>query len=217
MESSYNALLTHITVGISNALLTVLGFVIGLALSFRTSTAYERYSDGRKAWTVLSVQCRNLARYIWIHTVEREGEEGKDDLLAKITAMNMILAFTVSLKHKLRFEPYAYYPDIASLVGHLDTYAKAAHTAENEAKPRKSIWKRAGEHLGVDFAVSNPRKAIKRAKMSNTPLGNLPLEILSYLGSYLEEITKNGTMASPVVAGQMRKFLHLIIPQLSNS
>lgn len=31
------------TVGINNILLTVLGFVVGLALSFRSSTAYERY------------------------------------------------------------------------------------------------------------------------------------------------------------------------------
>ena len=29
-------------------LLTVLGFVVALALSFRSSTAYERYSEGRK-------------------------------------------------------------------------------------------------------------------------------------------------------------------------
>jgi putative membrane protein len=204
-------------VGISNALLTVLGFVIGLALSFRTSTAYERYSDGRKAWTVLSVQCRNLGRYIWIHTTEREGEEGKEDLLAKITAINMILAFTISLKHKLRFEPFAHYPDIASLVGHLDTFAKAAHTEENEVVPKKTIWKKVGEYLGVDFAVSNPRKQIKRAKQSNTPLGNLPLEILSYLSAYVDEVVKNGTMASPVVVGQMRKFDNQMAQVISNS
>jgi putative membrane protein len=30
-------------VGVSTLLLTVLGFVVGLALSFRSSTAYERY------------------------------------------------------------------------------------------------------------------------------------------------------------------------------
>lgn len=29
--------------GVSTILLTVLGFVVGLALSFRSSTAYERY------------------------------------------------------------------------------------------------------------------------------------------------------------------------------
>lgn len=36
--------------GIDSILLTVLGFIVGLALSFRFSTAYERYNDGNKYW-----------------------------------------------------------------------------------------------------------------------------------------------------------------------
>jgi ion channel-forming bestrophin family protein len=32
----------------SSVLLTILGFVVGLALSFRSSTAYERYAEGRR-------------------------------------------------------------------------------------------------------------------------------------------------------------------------
>src|SRR5882757_3269220 len=39
--------------GINSVLLTITGFVVGLALSFRSSTAYERYSDGRKYWSQL--------------------------------------------------------------------------------------------------------------------------------------------------------------------
>ncbi|CAG8953027.1 hypothetical protein HYFRA_00003220 [Hymenoscyphus fraxineus] len=186
--------------GISNTLLTVLGFVVGLALSFRSSTAYERYSDGRKSWTVVSVQCRNLARYIWVHTIEREGELGKQDLLAKVTSINMILAFAVSLKHKLRFEPYAHYPDIHSLVSHLDTFAMAAHKDSNLIEPKKNVFKKVGEYLGITFASSNPRKVLKRAE---APLGNLPLEILTYLGSYIEEINSNGTLKQAVVSSQM--------------
>lgn len=86
-------------VGIDNILLTVLGFVVGLALSFRSSTAYERYdpalllkmlanngrwADGRKYWSLLIQVSRNIARTIWIDTAEREGEEGKQDLLGKL-------------------------------------------------------------------------------------------------------------------------------------
>lgn len=69
---------------VNTLLLTVLGFVVGLALSFRSTTAYERYSDGRKAWATLAVQTRNLARYFWVHIDEREGDLGKEDLLAKL-------------------------------------------------------------------------------------------------------------------------------------
>ncbi|KAH8812712.1 Bestrophin, RFP-TM, chloride channel-domain-containing protein [Xylogone sp. PMI_703] len=198
---------------VSNLLLTVLGFVISLALSFRSSTAYERYSDGRKAWATLSVQCRNLARYFWVHVEERP-ECSKDDLLAKITAMNLILAFAVSLKHKLRFEPYAHYPDLASLIGHLDTFAKNAHKEENMVEQKKTPWKRAGEFLGLSVAMSNPRKALKRA---DRPLGNLPLEILTYLSAYVEEVNNNGTLKSAIVFGQIMTSLAALTDTQSNA
>lgn len=184
---------------VNSLLLTVLGFVVGLALSFRSTSAYERYSDGRKAWTTLSVQSRNLARMIWVHVDERP-EFAKDDLLSKVTAINLILAFAVSLKHKLRFEPYAHYPDIASLIGHLDTFAKAAHKEENTVEKKHSPWKAIGIYLGIPFAESNPRKILKRA---DRPLGNLPLEILTYISSYVEEVSVNGTLKNPVITGQI--------------
>lgn len=69
---------------VSTLLLTVLGFVVGLAISFRTSTAYERYTEGRKYWSQLILVSQNMARTIWIHASEREGELGKEDLLNKL-------------------------------------------------------------------------------------------------------------------------------------
>lgn len=63
-------------------------------------------------------------------------------------------------------------------------------------KPVKTTpWKRFGQFLGLPFAESNPRKAIKRAPK---PLGNLPLEILSHIQSYLNTIVDNGTLKTPV-------------------
>jgi putative membrane protein len=159
----------------------------------------NRYSDGRKSWATLSVQSRNLARYIWVHVDERPAF-AKEDLLSKVTAINLILAFAVSLKHKLRFEPFAHYSDLASLVAHLDTYAKGAHKEENLMQKKETPWKRVGEYLGLSMAQSNPRKAIKRA---DKPLGNLPLEVLTYLSCYVEEVSTNGTLKSPIIYGQI--------------
>jgi len=65
-------------------LLTVLGFLVGLTLSFRQSTAYERYMEGRRLWANLTTSSENLARIFWLHAREREGDEGKEDLLAKL-------------------------------------------------------------------------------------------------------------------------------------
>jgi putative membrane protein len=64
-------------------MLTIMGFLVGLALSFRNATAYERYNDGRKYWSQLTLTCDNLARVIWVHAVERE-DHAKEDLLAKM-------------------------------------------------------------------------------------------------------------------------------------
>ncbi|GLI79411.1 hypothetical protein PoHVEF18_007743 [Penicillium ochrochloron] len=183
----------HKHIGVNNILLTVLGFVVGLALSFRSSTAYERWADGRKYWAQLIQTSRNLSRTIWVNTGEREGEDGKVDLLRKVTAMNLILAFAVALKHKLRFEPDVAYEDLAGLIGHLDTFARDAHDREVLNPRPKSLWKSAGEYLGVSFAESNPRKLIKRSKK---PLGHLPLEILNHLSAYIDSIVANGTLTS---------------------
>ncbi|KAL1653135.1 hypothetical protein SLS61_004381 [Didymella pomorum] len=159
---------------VSNLLLTVLGFVVGLAISFRTSSAYERYMEGRKYWSQLQLVSQNLARTIWIHTDEREGELGKHDLLAKL----------------LRFEPGIDYPDLKERIEYLDTFAKAAEVDIPKAREYSKL-KSTGEFLGVTFAESNPRKRIKRSKK---PLGNLPLEILNHFSSYVHSIINNETL-----------------------
>ncbi|KAL8659601.1 MAG: hypothetical protein Q9202_007040 [Teloschistes flavicans] len=177
---------------VSDLLLTVLGFVVGLGISFRTSSAYERYVDGRKYWAELSQTSRDLARHIWIHVDERHEKDaqlGKADLLGKVTALNLIVAFAVALKHRLRFEPYVS-EDMEHLVSHLQTFAGDASDPsdpDTAALKPKTSWKRGGEYLGMTFAESNPRKAIKRSKKN---LGNLPLEILTYMSAYIDSMIK---------------------------
>ena len=86
------------------------------------------------------------------------------------------------------------YEDLSGLVGYLDTFAKAAHDGEGLQAGKKTPWKAAGEYLGVSFAESNPRKVIKRSKK---PLGNLPLEIITYLASYMDSLINNEMMPIP--------------------
>jgi len=180
-------------IGIAPVLLTVTGFVVGLALSFRSTTAYERYSEGRKYWSALHMSGRNLARIIWIHIPERHEEDralGKADILAKLTALNLINAFAVSLKHRLRFEPAADYPDLAPLIGSIRTLAQDAD--QSTLRPKEpSPWKAASEYLDLPMGLSNPRKVIKQSKEN---LGNIPLETLNYLSAYVEECIQNGQL-----------------------
>ncbi|KAE9993362.1 hypothetical protein EG327_005348 [Venturia inaequalis] len=175
-------------------LLGVLGFIVGLSLSFRSTTAYERYNDGRKYWSQMTGLSQNLARIIWINAKEREGELGKEDVLAKISAINLICAFSLAVKHRLRFEPYLDYEDLRPYAGHLETFAKDAGKGVDLAPREYSKKKQLGEFLGFSFAKSNPRKVIKQAPK---PLGNLPLEILAHLQAYIDTIIDNGTLKTP--------------------
>ncbi|KAK8069995.1 hypothetical protein PG994_006611 [Apiospora phragmitis] len=188
--------INHVNLGIDSVLLTVTGFVVASALSLRSSTAYERYAEGRRYWGQLTLNCQTLGRVIWLHVRNRSGEE-KESLLEKLTAMNLLVAYAVALKHKLRFEPYTHYDDLQDLVDHLDTLAKTA-TESGVFEPKEpNFFKAAGERLGLNFATSNPRKVIKRAREEGVPLGNLPLEILCYLASYIDDKVEEGTLPSP--------------------
>ncbi|KAJ9369308.1 hypothetical protein DTO282F9_4226 [Paecilomyces variotii] len=196
----WSALVTTISIyaydlSINNILLTVLGVVVGLALSFRSSTAYDRFSDGRKYWALLTQTCRDLARVIWVSVEERSGEQGKDDVLGKLTALNLILAFTIALKHKLRFEPLICYEDLTGLIGYLDTFLKEQNLLranQNGNVPHDPRKKAHGAH-GLQFPAFGAQKLIRE---SEKPLEQLPLEILNHISAYIDYVSKNGTLVS---------------------
>ncbi|KAJ6262161.1 hypothetical protein Dda_2966 [Drechslerella dactyloides] len=202
---------------IDSLLLTVLGFLVGLALSFRSSTAYERYNDGRKCWSSLTLNVRNMARLIWIHIREREGPDGEDDLLAKLTAVNLLLAFCVSLKHKLRHQPEYDYKDLQGLVSNLQTFAKMAHD-EGSIPPRKALTtpQRISSYLGITFLEKNPVRRYKAYKKAGKHHGNMPLEIMTYLSSYLEMTVQGGQIPVPAYQSMAMGYLGGMMDSLTN-
>jgi len=133
LVSTMVALVTKMTshsLGISNVLLSVLGTVLGLVISFRTSSAYERYQEGRKLWTNITIASRNIAQIIWVHVpFERTGADGKsvsttvEIVIEKKTMVNLVQAFSVAVKHFLREEPGVYYQDLYPLICFLPRYA----------------------------------------------------------------------------------------------
>ncbi|KAJ3572238.1 hypothetical protein NP233_g3219 [Leucocoprinus birnbaumii] len=117
---------TSVNLGIQTTLLTVLGTVLGLVISFRTSSAYERFQDGRKMWTNIGVVSRNLAQMIWIHVpAERKQGSVLEATIEKKTMINLIQAFSVAVKHFLRDEPGAFYEDLYPLICFLPRYANS--------------------------------------------------------------------------------------------
>ncbi|KAF8655185.1 hypothetical protein AX16_003217 [Volvariella volvacea WC 439] len=119
-------------------LLTVLGTVLGLVINFRTSSAYERYQDGRKMWTAIAMSSRNLAQMIWVHAAtERPGRSTLHNIIEKKTMVNLVQAFSVALKHFLRGEAGVYYRDLFPLISALPRYAAQGHT---EAANLLPLW-----------------------------------------------------------------------------
>ncbi|KAG9012677.1 hypothetical protein FRB94_005287 [Tulasnella sp. JGI-2019a] len=115
---------------ISNQMLTVLGTVLGLVISFRTTSAYDRYWEGRKLWGNIQLASRNLAMIIWIHVpLDRRASEGRPEpsrpdgriraIIERETMLNLAQAFSVSVKHYLRSEPGIYYEDLYPLLSFL--------------------------------------------------------------------------------------------------
>ncbi|CAG8644542.1 18286_t:CDS:2 [Dentiscutata erythropus] len=68
---------TDIKPGIPQTFIPVLGFVVGLLLTYRTNTAYDRYWEGRRAWSSMVVAIRNLTRYIWVGVKRKKSEKEK--------------------------------------------------------------------------------------------------------------------------------------------
>lgn len=184
-------------IGVNSILLTVLGFVVSTGLSFRGSTAYERYAEGRRFFASLVTSSQALGRVFWIHAKTLPDVDQRKQILYKISAMNLVVAYSIALKHSLRFEPYTAYQDIEHLVGHLDTFAKSATATMpvNGGVGKKNFFKSIGDYLGLSFAASNPRKQLKKAEK---PLGNLPLEILNHLAVTIDNMVARGLLTVPM-------------------
>jgi len=140
---------------INSGLLTVLGTVLGLVLSFRTSSAYERYQDGRKMWSNITIASRNFSQLVWIHVpVERKDDTTPlQNVIEKKSMINLVLAFAVSVKHFLRDEPGVYYEDLYPLISFLPRYASGPSGKNDELLP---LWQEVdnGHHHHITHAVS---------------------------------------------------------------
>ncbi|KAI0819472.1 UPF0187-domain-containing protein [Trametes gibbosa] len=175
--------MTRHKLSFSSAMLTVLGTVLGLVISFRTSSAYERYMDGRRLWTTIAIASRNLALLIWIH-VPNERADKKTGLqksileisIEKKSMVNLVQAYSVAVKHLLRAEPGAYYEDLYPLVCFLPRYA--THNSETASEQDMlPLWKASAmdaekhktAHTFTSSRPLSPERSVGRAGSAPPP------------------------------------------------
>ncbi|KAG8956831.1 hypothetical protein FRC04_000309 [Tulasnella sp. 424] len=159
---------------LSTTLLTVLGTVLGLVISFRTTSAYDRYWEGRKLWGNIALASRNLGMIIWIHIpIKRKVKEGENAdeiqiraIIERKSMMNLVQAFSVSVKHYLRSEPGIYYEDLYPLLSFLPQGIDGSHKrpqteasssgGSDDAPPSLPMWQ---ESPMSTARAAKPRKS----------------------------------------------------------
>lgn len=139
--TAWGAMITSISklihpLAIQATLLTVLGTVLGFVISYRTTSSFERYNEGRRYWSAIIFGSRTFARVVWFHVPDimpdiPGDESGLEErkartLLEKKTVLNLIEAFGASVKHYLRGEDGIFYEDLYHLVKFLPPYALPA-------------------------------------------------------------------------------------------
>ncbi|WVQ96476.1 hypothetical protein IAU59_003581 [Kwoniella sp. CBS 9459] len=114
-------------VGLTNNVVPLLSVVVGLLLVFRNSSAYERYAEGRKDFTALISNARNLSRNIWVVVTlppsPSAGTEGPKLPLTrtqltfeKKRLIRLVVAFVVATKHHLRAEGGVHHEGLRGLL-----------------------------------------------------------------------------------------------------
>ncbi len=81
--------------GLNVTIFSLLGVVLSILLSFRTTTAYDRWWEGRKQWGDLVNNCRNLA--VYVHSAFPEDDKRSRHFMAV-----HISNFCIALKEHLR-------------------------------------------------------------------------------------------------------------------
>jgi putative membrane protein len=81
---------------------------------YSTTSAYERYWEGRRLWSQIIINARTMARVIWVHcpdtmiaelpetgweSKEAEEEDRRKAIREKRRAVELCLAFAVAVKH----------------------------------------------------------------------------------------------------------------------
>ncbi|CAG8458553.1 28390_t:CDS:2 [Dentiscutata erythropus] len=177
----------NINLSISATLTPVLSIVVGLLLTYRTNTSYDR--QGRRLWSKMIFAIRGLVRHICIN-IDSKSNVGS---LEQKAAINLLIGFAFSTKHYLREEGTEcddLKPFISSISIDTPNFVpltkQVAKVIEKEKK-KQNLGSKAFKWVKRKFKS-------KKQKPKNY---NLPLAISLYLTSYVDKQFKNNIIDQP--------------------
>lgn len=147
-----------------------------------------RYWEARKLWSSMTTALRNLTRNIWVGVREPEGEASKV-LVEKISALNILAAFSYSTRNYLRGE-YSYEDaDLKYLLRHVPKF----YNIDCKCKKKKKFTKKDSlteEMEGVGCSMlcrtCNSTKKYKFTAYEEETPTNIPVELSYLLAAFIK-------------------------------
>ena len=139
---------------------------------------------------------RTLSRCIWTGAAEEDNPENAQDLIEKLSIINLLVAFPFAVKNYLR-EEYAYDDgdQLKKLINHLPRFATPSSTVPLLSQDPSNSTNRKSTDLAAPATVTanKDKKAVKEKKKWKKALlahdyptpTNIPIEISYYISSYL--------------------------------
>lgn len=168
---------------------------------------FFRYWEGRKLWSTMVVQIRNFTRYMWIGVredgrkkMDKQHEQAKPEIvIEKRTALNLLLGFSVAVKHYLREEPGYHYNDLETLISNI-RLSLPEFTSTNNIESHTTHAKKVGWYTRLFRRKLKPHEREKEQRNLAEHLAeqNLPLDITLYLSSYVDTQFKNESIDIPL-------------------
>ncbi|KAI9283766.1 Bestrophin/UPF0187 [Umbelopsis sp. AD052] len=100
---------TGILPSLGGSVISLMSMAIGLLVSFRTSTAYDRWWACRGLWATISSTSRTMMLNLWLNFRDTNTSADED----KITVMKLIVAYSLALKNHCRRKPGLNHADLA--------------------------------------------------------------------------------------------------------
>jgi len=174
----------------------------------------NRYWEGRKIWSTMTLCIRTLTRCIWVMVEESEGSS--KDIVEKTSAINLLLAFAFATRNYLR-EEYSYdEKDLKELISHFPKFSTPSsnqplemQSMDNNLKRSVRMRKRSKTSLGSkgSGAEGSQKEYHYMAHDIITPT-NIPIELSYYIASYIKSVNKkvDGSTLSVMNNGELITF-----------
>jgi len=188
----------------ASSLTTILSMVVGLMVSYRSSSSSERWHEGRRIWCSIQSSTRTLLRtLVFSLPPGSPNVKAEDDAQAKAVreTMSLVVAFAYATKHYLRDEVGENYDDLQCILpgSFLETIASTPSHDRVASDPEKGPSEVQRMSLQKDEKTLSKASSPK-ATSSGGPQ-NLPLAILRQLHYAMNQfhLSAPGTTDQPLL------------------